>query len=101
PTKGEGACPVLAGVAWGRCFEGRRNRMNEAVLPPMRRNRMNEAVLPPMSAAAIADWAATEPRPTGDYEHDVGTYYTFWRGAESLMRQLPAKPQRSPDEAAA
>ena len=52
------------------------------------------------ATSAIAQWAATEPRPTGAYEHDVGTYGTFWKGGEALMRRLPAKPRRSPDEAA-
>src|SRR4051794_3475089 len=57
---------------------------------------MNDAVPP-----AVAEWTATEPRPTGAYEHDVGHYGTFWRGADALIGRLPAKPRRGPEEAAA
>ena len=53
------------------------------------------------ATSAIAQWTAKEPRPTGAYDHDVGHYGAFWKGAEMLMRRLPAKPRRSPDEAVA
>ena len=43
---------------------------------------------------SITEWTATEPCPTGAYEHDTSGYASFWRSAEALMRQLPSKPER-------
>ncbi len=51
--------------------------------------------------AAIAAWQNTEPTDTTTYSADRERYSAFWRNGAALLAKLPAKPQRSDNEASA
>lgn len=54
-----------------------------------------------LDAAAIADWTTAAQAGTANYAGDCGRYSRFWKQSNDLLARLPAKPRRSPAEAAA
>jgi thioesterase DpgC len=50
---------------------------------------------------ACTGWAKAEPAATGDFGEDLAVHGAFWRDGDALLRRLPAKPERSPADAAA
>ncbi|HKX07753.1 MAG TPA: enoyl-CoA hydratase/isomerase family protein [Stellaceae bacterium] len=49
----------------------------------------------------VADWLASQPGLSGDYERDAATSSRFWLGSADLLARLPPKPKRQPPEVAA
>jgi thioesterase DpgC len=49
----------------------------------------------------IATWFDSRPDLTAAYHHDAAAFSRFWRLGADLVAALPAKPQRTPAEAAA
>jgi len=52
-------------------------------------------------AARLTELADAKPAMTGDFERDAHASSRFWQLSKALLDQLPAKPNRSPAEAAA
>lgn len=42
---------------------------------------------------------AAAPEGTADFDRDCGRYSRYWEASGALLARLPAKPERSPDEA--
>jgi enoyl-CoA hydratase/carnithine racemase len=51
-----------------------------------------------LGAADVADWAASEPRSTPDYNSDCKSYSQFWARSADLVGRLPPKSKRDTAE---
>jgi thioesterase DpgC len=65
-----------------------------------------DAALAPLRAAGfdqatVAEWVASEPETTGEFDHDRDRFSRFWEHGDALLRRLPPKPARSTAEIAA
>jgi (3,5-dihydroxyphenyl)acetyl-CoA 1,2-dioxygenase len=60
--------------------------------------RLERAGLP---SQAVADWLASVPNLSDDYELDAAASSRFWLGGTELLAKLPPKPKRGPAEVAA
>jgi thioesterase DpgC len=47
---------------------------------------------------AAATWAATAPKVTGHFEPDAAAHSAFWRAGADMLRRLPGKPARNPEQ---
>src|SRR6185437_5872119 len=59
---------------------------------------LGQAGLP---SKAVASWLKSEPHFTNKFARDVAAGQKFWRDGAGLLKKLPAKPKRTPDQQAA
>jgi thioesterase DpgC len=54
-----------------------------------------------LPAEEVSNWLTATPQPTGDFSADRQRFSDYWTSSAGLLRRLPPKPRRSPNEQAA